>query len=256
MSLIAETFARLRSRDELALMPYVMAGYPSLDGSLSAAMCLAQAGADLIEIGVPFSDPVADGVTIQSASQAALTAGFSLSRLMAALRQVRIGRPALLMSYLNPLLAYGRETLVRDASDAGICGLIVPDLPPEEADDWLEAARRYGIAMVFLVAPTSDDARIRYIAERSDGFLYAVSLAGTTGARPELDPQLPAYLHRIRRITDRPIAVGFGISEPRHIRALRGRADGAVVGSRLVQAIGAGEDLRTLMAGLKQATRR
>src|SRR5262249_31807317 len=156
------------------------------------------AGADLMEIGVPFSDPVADGATIQAASQAALDAGFRLRDLLGALREEPLSCPALLMSYLNPLLAYGRDELLAEPPQAGIAGLIVPDLPVDEAGDWLDAAKSHRLTLVFLVAPTSSDERIRRIAKASDGFIYAVSLAGTTGARAELDPGLPAYLDRIR----------------------------------------------------------
>jgi tryptophan synthase alpha chain len=163
--------------------------------------------------------------------------------------------PAVLMSYLNPLLAYGRETLLADLRRAGLAGLIVPDLPLEEASEWLAESRANQLALVFLVAPTSDDERIRRIAQETDGFIYAVSVAGTTGVRDEANPQLTSYLTRSRRITDKPLAVGFGISKPEHIRALRGHADGAVIGSRLVQAIERGENMTDLMRSFKEATR-
>jgi tryptophan synthase alpha chain len=252
---IAETFARLRERQELALMPYVMAGYPILDRSVEIMREVARSGADLLEIGVPFSDPVADGVTIQAASQVALNSGFRLRDLLMALIDEPLACPAVLMSYLNPLLAYGRARLLADLRRAGLAGLIVPDLPLEEAGEWLAEARANQLSLVFLVAPTSDDERIRRIARESDGFIYAVSVAGTTGVRDEANPQLTSYLARLRRITDKPLAVGFGISKPAHIRALCGQADGAVIGSRLVQAIERGEDMITLMKTLKQATR-
>lgn len=253
---IAQTFRHLRERDELALMPYIMAGFPSLQQSIETLQTVANSGADLIEIGVPFSDPVADGVTIQAASHAALEAGFRLRHLLHALRDIRLPCPAALMSYLNPLLAYGRDALLTDLHRAGMSGLIVPDLPPDEADDWLAPARSHGVAMTFLVAPTSTDERIHRIAERTDGFIYAVSLIGVTGARTTLDGSLPAYLQRIKRLTDKPIAVGFGISQPEHVRALHGQADGAVIGSRLVQAIQENEDVARLIRSFKQATRR
>jgi tryptophan synthase alpha chain len=252
---IAETFARLRERQELALMPYVMAGYPNLTRSIEIMREVTQSGADLLEIGVPFSDPVADGVTIQAASQIALDAGFRLRDLLMALTEEPLACPAVLMSYLNPLLAYGRATLLADLRRAGLAGLIVPDLPLEEAGDWLAEARAKQLALVFLVAPTSDDERIRRIAQESDGFIYAVSVAGTTGVRDEANPQLTSYLARLRRITDKPLAVGFGISKPEHIAALRGQADGAVIGSRLVQAIDRGEDMTALIRSFKEATR-
>src|SRR5262249_35345358 len=152
-------------------------------------------GADIIEIGVPFSDPVADGITIEAASQAALEAGFCLSRFLERLGDVKLKCPAVLMSYLNPLLAYG-DSLFRDLRPAGICGLIVPDLPLEEADDWRSVAETHAIDLIFLVAPTSTDQRVKRIAGATRGFLYAVSVAGTTGIRAELDKNLPEFLDR------------------------------------------------------------
>jgi tryptophan synthase alpha chain len=252
---LAETFARLRKRRELALMPYVMAGYPDLPRSLEFMRQIAQAGADVLEVGVPFSDPVADGVTIQSASQIALDSGFRLRDLLAALAAKPLACPAVLMSYLNPLLAYGRGTLLDDLRRAGLTGLIVPDLPLEEAHDWLTEARAKQVSVIFLVAPTSNDERLHRIAKESDGFIYAVSVAGTTGVRDSADAGLSDYLARIRRVTDKPVAVGFGISKPEHVRALHGLADGAVIGSRLVQAIERNEDLTALMQSFKHATR-
>jgi tryptophan synthase alpha chain len=252
---IADTFTRLRERHELALMPYVMAGYPNLPRSLEIMRQIAEGGADLLEIGVPFSDPVADGVTIQAASQVALDGGFRLNDLLTATRQQPLRCPAVLMSYLNPLLAFGRDPLMDALVESKIAGLIVPDLPLEEADDWLVAARERQLAVIFLVAPTSSDERIRRIAAQSDGFIYAVSVAGTTGVRDRADAHLTDYLTRIRQITDKPIAVGFGISKPEHVQALRGVADGAIVGSRLVQAIERDEDLSSLVQSLKIATR-
>jgi tryptophan synthase alpha chain len=252
---IADTFARLRERRELALMPYVMAGYPNLPRSLDIMRQVAKSGADLLEIGVPFSDPVADGVTIQAASQIALEGGFRLNDLLSALSQQSLPCPTVLMSYLNPLLAFGRKPLMNALVESKIAGLIIPDLPLDEADDWLVAARERRLALIFLVAPTSGDERIRRIAAQSDGFIYAVSVAGTTGVRDRAEAGLMDYLARIRRITDKPIAVGFGISKQEHVQALHGVADGAIVGSRLVQAIERGEDLPSLVQSLKIATR-
>lgn len=252
---LRETFDRLRKRGEMALMPYVMAGYPTLEGSLDVLSLVAVSGADMIEIGVPFSDAVADGVTIESAAHHALVGGFRLPQFIKRLCGTELACPTILMSYLNPLLAYGRDRLFDDLVRAGIRGLIVPDLLPEDADDWLAASRARGIAMAFLVAPTSTDERIRQIASVSDGFIYAVSVMGTTGARADLDERLPAYLGRLKRLTDKPVAVGFGISRPDHVRTLRGLADGAVIGSRLVEAIRAEEDVAALIQSFKLATR-
>ncbi len=252
---ISETFARLRERGELALIPYLTAGYPTRDAFVGALRAVSAGGADLIEIGIPFSDPIADGPTIQHSSQVALKCGSSLAGLFAALRPLRLPQPLVFMSYLNPLLAYGRERLLADMATVGVSGLIIPDLPVEESDDWLAAARDARVDLIYLAAPTSPDARLREIARRSAAFVYAVSVAGITGTRAELSDRLPAYLARLRAATDRPIAVGFGISTPQHVRALRGLADGAVVGSRLVEALRSLEDLPALLTSFKQAAR-
>ena len=238
---LRETFDRLRRRDELAFMPYQTAGFPTLGESLKNLQLLAQHGADLLELGIPFSDPMADGPTIQHSSQVALENGVRLRDVLAALQPIELPCPLVMMSYLNPLLAYGRERLLADMQAARVTGLIVPDLALEEAEAWHSAARPHGVSLVFLLAPTSTDARIARIAELTDGFIYAVSLTGTTGARDALHAGLPRFLDRIRAITDKPIVVGFGISTPEHVRALHGQADGVVVASRIIDAIRRGE---------------
>ncbi len=252
---LREVFEPLRSRDELAFVPYQTAGFPTLADSLANLRTLADCGADMLEVGVPFSDPMADGPTIQASSQVALEQGVRLADVLAGMRGLDVRCPRVMMSYLNPLMRYGREKLLADMQAAGVCGLIVPDLPLEEADAWLVAARARGISLVFLVAPTSTDERIARVAELTDGFIYAVSLTGTTGARRHLPPGLPAFLERIRAITDQPVVVGFGIGAPEHVRALRGKADGVVVASRIIDAIRGGEDWVELAKDLKAATR-
>jgi tryptophan synthase alpha chain len=252
--MIRRTFDRLRERDEMALVPYLVAGYPTLDESLSQLQRIAASGADLVELGVPFSDPIADGPTIQQAAVRALQGGARLSRILQGIDRLRLPVPVILMSYLNPLLAHGRDEVLADMEAVGVSGLIVPDLPLEEATPWRESARRHGIDLVLLIAPTTSDERAREIAARSDGFVYYVSVTGTTGARESLSPQLLPSLSRLRERIDTPLAVGFGISEPEQVRSLRGRADGAVVGSRIVEAIRQGEDVADLVNRLKQAT--
>ncbi len=252
---IAAVFTRLRERGELALIPYLTAGFPTRDAFEAALRDVSEHGADLIEIGIPFSDPVADGPTIQYSSQVALSGGASLQAVFESLRRVRAAQPLIFMSYLNPLLAYGQRRLLAEMAEVGARGLIIPDLPVEESDEWLAAARAAGVNLIYLAAPTSPDARLRAIAARSDAFVYAVSVAGVTGARSALSDRLPTYLKRLRTATDRPIAVGFGISTPEHVRALRGLADGVVVGSRLVDALRNSENLPTLLASFKQAAR-
>lgn len=256
---ISSVFEELRARGEMALIPYLTAGFPTMDGFVENLRIAADNGANVIEIGIPFCDPIADGPTIQRSSQVALAGGARLPAIFDALAAVRAKEmklpPLVFMSYLNPPLALGVEKLFGKMRDLNVSGLIPADLPVEESDEWLAAARRHGIDLIFLAAPTSTDERLRGIAERSSGFVYAVSRAGTTGARGELDIALPKFLARIRAATKTPIAVGFGISTPEHMRSLRGHADGAVVGSRLVDAIDRGEDVAALVRSLKEATR-
>lgn len=255
MNAIHATFEACRQRGELALIPYLTGGFPSLSGFRAQLLAVAGAGADLIEIGIPFSDPIADGPTIQYSSQVALRGGATLAALFDVLREVKIPQPLIFMSYLNPLLAYGSAQLVADMQKVGVRGLIIPDLPAEEAAAWQDAAQAGGVDLIFLAAPTSSDDRLREITRRSSGFVYAVSRTGVTGARTELQSGLGGFLARIRAHTKAPIAVGFGISEPAHIRALHGIADGAVVGSRLVDAIRNDEDVAAVVRELKEATR-
>lgn len=252
---IAETFAATRSRDELALIPYLTAGFPTRARFIEALNEAAESGADIIEIGIPFSDPIADGPTIQRSSQIALAGGTRLETVFEDAAALRLRQPLVFMSYLNPLLAFGRERLFAQMRAANVTGVIVPDLPAEESDDWVAAARAHGRDLVFLAAPTSGDDRLREIARRSGGFVYAVSLLGTTGARQGMYDGLPAFLSRLRTATSLPVAVGFGISTPPQVRALRGLADGVVVGSRLVGALDGEEDFGALVRSLKDATR-
>ena len=238
MSRIASAFARLRAREERALIPYLTAGDPSLEVTRQLVVEAEARGADLIELGFPFSDPLADGPVIQRASQRALAHGVTLLGLLDLAREMRpkLRTPLILMTYMNPLLAYGLEAVTKEAS-AGFDGLIVPDLPMEEAGPLQRAARQADLDLIFLVAPTSGPERIRQIARRSRGFLYAVSLMGVTGPRAELPSDLISYLQRIRAVTDKPIAVGFGISHPEQVRAVAPHADGVIVGSALVRLV-------------------
>lgn len=254
-----QTFEGLRLGGEAALIPYLTAGYPTLPAFVDTLHLVAESGADIIEIGIPFCDPIADGPIIQHASQVALAGGARLPAILDALGQAHRERPArqplVLMSYLNPLLAFGRDRFLKAMIRCGASGLIVVDLPVEESDEWRGAAQAHAVDLVFLAAPTSTPDRLRTIAARSSGFVYAVSRTGTTGVRGELDPSLPAFLHALRAECALPIAVGFGISTPDHVRALRGLADGVVVGSRMIQAIRDHEDVAGLVRSLKEATR-
>lgn len=237
-SRLAALFAGLRSRGELGLMPFLTCGYPDIQATLELVPALEAAGADALELGVPFSDPVADGATIQRASEGALRNGVTLARCLEMLGQLRrergVGLPVLLMGYYNVFFAYGVERIAADLAAAGGDGLIVPDLPPEEAAPLHAALRSHGLDLIFFVAPTSSDERIRTITAGASGFLYCVSLTGVTGARERLADELPTFLKRVRAATDLPLVVGFGISRPEHIARLKGLADGAIVASALI----------------------
>jgi tryptophan synthase alpha chain len=220
-------------------------GHPQRDSALTLVPALVEAGADLIELGVPFSDPLAEGPTIQASSQLALDNGMSLPLCLeqaAALRAQGVRVPFLLMGYYNPIFQMGVVRFAQRAATAGIDGVIIPDLPPEESDDLQAALRAQGRDLVFLLAPTSDDERVRLVAERATGFIYLVSLTGVTGAREHLPPDLEAFVARVRAVTDLPLAVGFGISTPGHAAQVARLVDGVIVGSALIKAINAGDD--------------
>lgn len=252
---LATMFAATKERDEMALIPYVTAGYPTISASLDFIDQASMAGADAVEIGLPFSDPVADGPTIQFASHRALEAGFKTRVFLEALSARPRSRPLILMTYLNPLLSLGPNAFSTLAA-AGICALVIPDLPEEEAGSTSDEAARSRIDLVLLAAPTSADERLRRIGSTSRGFVYVVGVVGTTGARREADPALPRILDRVRGTTSLPLVAGFGLSDPSHLEAIGAHADGAIVGSRLVDAIRRGEDFAALIRSFKQATRR
>jgi tryptophan synthase alpha chain len=248
---VADAFARALLEGRTAIMPFVTAGYPTPERSEEWVLAMVRGGADIIEIGVPFSDPLADGATVQRASQAALRHGVTLADSVAMVRRLReqhgVTVPILLMGYFNPMLQYGLEELARDSAAAGVDGYIVPDLPAEESDELLEACRRHGLDLVFLLAPTSTDERIAAVAERASGFVYCVSLTGVTGERAAL-PDLRAYLARVRARTDLPLAIGFGVSTPDHVRQVGEVADGAVVASALINFLDTVQDADQLVA--------
>ncbi|MDK2986314.1 MAG: tryptophan synthase alpha chain [Clostridia bacterium] len=247
MNRIDAVFNDLRKSQGKAVIPYVTCGYPSLDFTKELISVLAEAGADLIEIGVPYSDPVADGPTIQKASARALTAGITLDKIFRLVEEVR-GKcqvPLIMMTYYNPIYVTGVENFIKKAAAAGVDGLIIPDLPVEEAGHLSEVAERSGLRTIFLVAPTSTSERIEKIAGISRGFIYCVSVTGVTGARKEVSEGLEDFLKRIRLSTELPLAVGFGISGPETARQAAEYADGVIVGSALIQKIEenvAGED--------------
>jgi tryptophan synthase alpha chain len=243
MGRISQTFERLRHAHERALIPYVTAGDPDLEMTKALVREMVRRGGDLIEIGVPFSDPLADGPIIQRASQRALQGGTTLRNILGVVRELRrdIDAPLILMTYYNPVLRYGEETFVADALDAGVDGIIVPDLPPEEAQVLAGLTADTPLDMIFLAAPTSTVTRLARISEASQGFIYYVSRLGTTGVRDRLADDLRSGLELVRASTAKPIAVGIGVSTPEHVRLVAEMADGVVVGSAIVKLI---EDLQ------------
>jgi tryptophan synthase alpha chain len=235
---IAAAFAAHDKR--AALMPYLMGGYPSLDASIECGLAAADAGADLIELGVPFSDPLADGPVIHAAGTAALAAGATPHAVLRACERLAERVPVVLMVYANPVLTAGAEAFALRAAAAGAAGLIVPDLPHDEAAEVRAACDAEGLALVPLVAPTTTPERMAEIGADARGFVYAVSLLGTTGERPELAPELADTVAAVRAAAQLPVAVGFGISTSAQAAAVAELADGVIVGSRVVRAAGEG----------------
>src|ERR1700674_1484621 len=236
---ISKRFADLRATGELGIVAYVVAGDPSFDATLKYVLALAEAGADVIELGVPFSDPLADGPTIQRAAERALKAGATLAGVLGLIRRIRQSSqiPLVLFSYYNPILQMGLEKFATAAASAGADGVLATDLTPEESEDYRRILAAHHLDTIFLGAPTSTDERLAKIAACSSGFLYLISRTGVTGAKDALPGDLPALIRRTRSVTQLPIAVGFGISLPGHVSVLGGLADAPVVGSALVSEI-------------------
>src|SRR6266571_2927419 len=236
---ISKRFVELRASGELGIVAYITAGDPSFDATLKFVLALAEAGADVIELGVPFSDPLADGPTIQRASERALKAGATLAGVLGLVRRIRQSSqvPLVLFSYYNPILQMGLEKFASAAESAGADGVLATDLTPEESEDYRRILAAHHLDTIFLGAPTSTDERLAKIAACSSGFLYLISRTGVTGAKDTLPDDLPALLRRARAASKLPLAVGFGISLPGHVSLLGGLADAAVVGSALVAEI-------------------
>jgi len=264
VSNVEAVFHRCRAEGRIALVAYLTVGYPAPADTVPLVQALVEGGFDIVELGVPFSDPLADGATIQRASQRALANGINLARALASAAALRgtVAAPLLLMGYYNPFLRYGLERLAADAARSGIQGLIVPDLPPEEADELAAAIAPHGIDNISMLAPTSGPARMAIVGRQARGFVYCVSLAGVTGARRSLSSDLEPFLAEARRHTDLPLAVGFGLSRPEHVAAVARVADGAVVGSAIIDLIDAlppaerAAGLRAFAASLRTAALR
>ena len=237
---IAQKFRQIDREGRTGVMPFLTAGFPDVNTTLELVPALAQAGADCIELGVPFSDPLADGVTVQASSFQALKNGVTLDtciKLVDQLRNQVPDMPLILMGYYNPILSYGTARFGEEAQRAGVDGVIIPDLPPDESGPLREECEPRGIHIIPLLAPTSTDARIEKVCRTASSFIYCVSLTGVTGARDELPPGVFQFLERVRRHTDLPLALGFGISRREHVEAVGGHAQAVMVGSALVRVI-------------------
>lgn len=237
LAALQQLFEATNAQNRAAFMPYWSIGYPNYEASLDAVMKLAKL-ADGFEIGIPFSDPIADGVMVQTTTQIALENGITVKKCLEAVQTLRsrgLTHPMLVMGYLNPLLAYGTEKLVMDAKAAGADGFIVPDLPPEEAHYFADYCQREGMALVFFLAPTSSENRIQLVSKTATGFIYAVAQVGVTGARDALSEELPEFIARVRQHTTTPLVLGFGISKPEHAHTVSSMANGFIVASALLR---------------------
>ena len=258
---ISRAFKRAVETKTAALMPYFTLGYPDLEQSLKVIKAIAPFS-DLLELGVPFSDPIADGPTIQRSTQLALDQGVNTAQCLRSVRRLRevgVDKPILLMGYYNPILSYGERRFVHDAAEAGADGFIIPDLPPEEATTLRAAADEHGLALVYFLAPTSDSQRIEHVVAGAQGFIYMVSVTGVTGARGSLSGNLAQLVRQVRSQSDLPVAVGFGIGTPEQAAEVGSYADGVIVGSALINAVDGAVDkpsaaaafVRSLEIGLR-----
>ena len=242
----------------IALIPYVTVGYPSIEATLKVVPLLASSGCDIVELGIPFSDPLADGATIQKASFYALKNGVTLQLCLDVAKQLshKVNIPLVFMTYVNPVFSYGLEEFCSACTGSGIDGLIIPDLPPEEGSELEAITQRQSLDLIYLLAPTSTEERIRLVAERSRGFIYLVSVTGVTGVRDRLPRNLEAFVTKVRKVATQPLCVGFGISTPEQARQVARIADGVIVGSRIIQLMEAEDDFTSVsifMQGLRNA---
>lgn len=254
MSNISKTFNNLKKQGRKAFIPYIMAGDPSVERTKGLIKVLEECGADIIELGVPFTDPVADGPVIQRAAERALANGVTLRKVVSLVREIRLFSkiPIVLMTYYNPVFKYGEEAFIRDASEAGVDGLIIPDLPPDEAGSLIPVARKHRVDTIFMLAPTSTPERIKKVAKSSRGFIYYVSITGITGARLLLEESVAESISRVRGLTKTHVAVGFGVGSPEEAKAVAALADGVIVGSAIVKRLSEPEEeLRRFLSGLR-----
>jgi len=234
LSRIASVFAQA---NHTALIPYITVGYPSVETTLKVVSLLASSGCDIIELGIPFSDPLADGATIQRASYEALRQGITPKVCLEVAQELRrqVEIPLVFMTYYNPVVKFGLEQFCSECVRAGIDGLIIPDLPPEEGEELERSTRRHGLDLIYLLSPASTEERIKLVASRSSGFIYLVSVTGVTGARAKLPEELESFVARVKAGTEKPLCVGFGVSTPEQARRIAKVADGVIIGSRIIQ---------------------
>ena len=255
-SRIDKTFKRLKKEGKKAFIPYIMAGDPSLQRTNDIVLLFEKCGADIVELGVPFSDPLADGPTIQRASERALKNGVTLRKVISLVKDVRQKTqiPIVLMTYYNPVFKYREDDFIKDAKDAGVDGVIVPDLPPDEAEDFIKISKKTSLNTIFLLAPTSTEDRIKKVIRASSGFIYYVSITGITGAALLLDGSMEVSISNIKKYTDKPIAVGFGVSTPLEATAVAKVSDGVIVGSAIVKRVHeTPNELETYLMSLRKA---
>ncbi|MDO8281346.1 MAG: tryptophan synthase subunit alpha [Thermodesulfovibrionia bacterium] len=255
MSNISQVFDKLKTSGRKALIPYIMAGDPTLSATKKYISVLEQAGADIIELGVPFSDPLADGPTIQRAAERAIKHKVTLRKVLKLVSEIRKSTdiPIILMTYYNPVFKFGVSSFVKAAVKAGVDGVIVPDLIPDEADEYIKESRKYKLDTIFLLAPTSTPDRIKKIANASTGFIYYVSITGITGSKLSAGPKMKQTLRSIKKATKKPVAVGFGISTPEEAASMSLLADGVIVGSAIVKLISEGKDISSFVRILRKA---
>ena len=250
MSRIASVFARA---NHTAFIPYITVGYPSVETTLKVVPLLASSGCDIIELGIPFSDPLADGATIQRASYEALRQGVTPKVCLGVAQELRrqVEIPLVFMTYYNPVLKFGLEQFCSKCAEVGIDGLIIPDLPPEEGKELGKSTKRRGLDLIYLLSPASTEERVRLVTSSSSGFVYLVSLTGVTGARDKLPEELESFVAKVREKTEKPLCVGFGVSTPEQARRIANIADGVIVGSRIIQLIKEDNSLKDLCSFVK-----
>ncbi len=255
MSNITKVFNELKKANKKALIPYIMAGDPSLDATKKYVIDLEKSGADIIELGVPFSDPLADGPTIQLAAERSLQNGTTLRKVLRLVKDIRKTSdiPIILMTYFNPVFKFGIEDFIKQAVASGVDGVIIPDLIPDEAGEFISLSRASGLDTIFLLAPTSTQERIDKVTKASSGFVYYVSMTGITGSSLSIGSEMQETLNRVKKATNKPVAVGFGISSPKEASAVSGMADGVIVGSAIVKLIAQGKNISTFVKKLKKA---